>query len=118
MLGRLILLLLQIVIGWFGANSLMKMAGGAVPGSLRLYVFALVCAIVIFFIGIIAAQILKEVGAPSSQTLTWSLMVALAAALLWSFGPELPLLKEVPWRRIPDEAAVLGGAILGYMMKK
>lgn len=116
MLGRLVLLLLQIVIGWFGSKALMDMVGNSVPGSLRLYLFAVVCAIVIFLIGIIAAQVLKDVGSPSSATLQASLVLALIAALLWSFGPEL--LPMVPWGKIPAQYAVLGGAILGYMAKK
>lgn len=116
MLGRLILLLLQIVGGWFGAKALMGMVGGSVPGAFQLYVFAVVCAIVVFLIGVIAAQILKEVGAPSSHTLSWSLMLALIAALLWSFGPQF--LPQVPWSKVRAEYAVLAGAILGYMIKK
>lgn len=115
MLGRLILLLLQIVIGWFGSKYLMGLISG-VPGTFLLYVFAVVAAIVVFLIGIIAAQVLKEVGAPSSQTLSWSLVLALIAALLWSFGPQY--LPQVPWGKVPPQYAVLGGAILGYMMKK
>lgn len=118
MLGRLVLVLLQIVIGWWGANALMGLAGGSVPGSFRLYVFAIVAAIVIYLIGVIAAQVLKEVGAPGSPTLSRALAIALVAALLWSFGPTLTLLKEIPWSRIPELYAVLGGAILGYHMKK
>ena len=118
MLGRLVLFLLQIVVGWFGSNALMGMVGGSVPGSLKLYVFAIVAAIVVFLIGVIAAQILKDVGTPGSPTLSWSLTLALIAALLWSFGPTLPLLKEIPWGKVPALYAVLAGAILGYWYKK
>lgn len=116
MLGRLVLLLLQIAGGWFGSQALMGYAGGSVPGAFKLYVFAVVCAIVVFLIGVIAAQILKDVGQPSSQTLSWSLMMAVIAALLWSFGPEF--LPQVPWAKVKAEYAVLAGAILGYMIKK
>lgn len=118
MLGRLILLLLQIVGGWYGANALMGMVGGSVPGAFKVYVFAIVCAIIVFLIGVIAALVLKDVGTPGSHTLTWALVVALIAALLWSFGPTLPLLKEIPWGKVPTNYAVLAGAILGYMLKK
>ncbi len=116
MLGRLILLLLQIAGGWFGAQALMSQVGGSVPGTFRLYVFAVVAAIVVYLIGVIAALVLKEVGSPSSQTLSFSLVTALVAALLWSFGPGL--LPQVPWGKIRPEYAVLAGAILGYMLKK
>ena len=116
MLGRLILLLLQIVGGWFGSQALMGQIGSSVPGTLRLYVFAVVAAIVVYLIGVIAAQVLKEVASPSSQTLSTTLVLALLAALLWSFGPGL--LPQVPWGKIRPEYAVLAGAILGYTIKK
>lgn len=118
MLGRLILLLLQIVIGWFGANAIMGALGGAVPGTFALFVFAIVVAIVIFLVGVIAGQVLQGVWVPSSRTLTWSLVFGLVAALLWQFGPTLPVLSEVPWARIPDKYAVLAAALLGYHIRK
>lgn len=116
MLGRLVLLLIQIVGGWFGSNAIMGYIN--IGGEFRIFIFAIVAAIVVFLIGIIAAQVLKDVGQPSSHTLSWSLMFAVIAALLWQFGPTLPLLKEVPWGRVPELYAVLAGAILGYTIKK
>lgn len=118
MLGRLVLLLLQIVIGWFGANAIMGWVAGSVPGAFSIYVFAIVCAIVVFLTGVVAAQVLKDVGTPAGHTLSWSLGLALIAALLWEFGPSLPLLSEIPWGRVPEKYAVLAGAILGYHVKK
>lgn len=115
MLGRLVLLLLQIVIGWFGSTALM---GFIKFGEFRLFIFAVVAAIVVFPIGIIAAQVLKDVGTPSSHTLSWALGLALIAAVLWTWGPQLPLLSEIPWGRVRAEYAVLAGAILGYHLKK
>jgi hypothetical protein len=72
MLGRLVLLLLQIVLGWFGANAIMGWIGGSVPGAFSIYVFAIVAAIVVFLVGIIAAQVLQGVWTPGSGTLTAS----------------------------------------------
>jgi hypothetical protein len=116
MLGRLVLLLLQIALGWYGATYLMGMM--SVPGAFELYIFAIVAAIVVFLVGVIGAQVLKEVGTPSGHTLSWTLAFALIAALLWSFGPTLPVLSEVPWGKVPAVYAVLAGAILGYTIKK
>jgi hypothetical protein len=75
-----------------------------------------VAAIVVFLLGVIAAQILREVGAPSTHTLSWSLVLALIAAALWTFGPVY--LRDIPWRQIPPEYAVLAAAILGYVIKR
>jgi hypothetical protein len=113
MLGRLVLLLLQIAIGWFGGRAIM---GYINVGQFRLFIFAIVVAIVIFLVGIIAAQVLREVGAPSSHTLSWAVALALIAAALWTFGPQY--LPQVPWRQVQPEYAVLAGAILGYMIKR
>jgi len=118
MLGRLVLLLLQIVLGWFGANAIMGWVGGSVPSAFSIYVFAIVAAIVVFLVGIIAAQVLQGVWTPGSGTLSAALVVGIIAALLWEFGPALPLLQEIPWGRVPVKYAVLGGAILGYHLKK
>lgn len=114
MLGRLILLLLQIADGYFFSPIL---AGYVpVPGNLSLFLYAVIVAIVIFLIGLVAAQVIKDVGAPSSATLSFSLVLALIAAALWTFGPDL--LPQVPWGKIPARWAVLGAAVLGYMAKR
>ena len=116
MLGRLILLLLQIVIGWFATIAIMDYV--QLGGDLRLFIFAVVAAIVVFLIGVIASQVLREVGTPSSHTLSWALVFALIVAALWTFGPGLPVLSDVPWHRLRAEYAALAGAILGYTIKK
>lgn len=113
MLGRLILLLLQIVIGWFATKAIMEYIKF---GQGRLFIFAIVAAIVVFLIGVIAAQVLREVGTPSTHTLSWSLAFGLIAAALWTFGPVY--LRDIPWRQVPDEYAVLAGAIIGYLIKR
>jgi hypothetical protein len=111
MLGRLVLILLQIVGGWFGANAIMS----AIKfGQFRLFIFAVVAAIVVYLIGVLAAQVLKEVGAPSSSTLSAALVLALVAAALATWGPQIiPAISQ-----IPDNYLVLAGAILGYTLKK
>jgi hypothetical protein len=115
MLGRLVLLLLQIAGGYAGANWLASQFRG-VPQQFDLYLYAVIVAIVVFLIGLIAAQVVKDVGAPSSATLTASLVVALIAAALWSFGPGL--VPDIPWGKVPAKWAILGGAILGYLAKR
>lgn len=116
MLGRLVLLLLQIVGGWFGTNAVMQHIPNA--GQFDLFIFAVVAAIVVFLIGVIAAQIVKDVWTPSGHTLSWALGFALIAALLWTFGPTTPFLKEISWGKVPAYYAVLAGAIIGYMIKR
>ena len=114
MLGRLVLLLLQIAGGFVLTPMIAKFV--PVPAAFSLYLYALIAAIVIFLIGLLAAQVVKDVSTPSSATLTTALVVALIAAALWSFGPSI--VPDVPWGKVPAQWAVLGGAILGYLFKR
>ena len=113
MLGRLVLLLLQITLGWFASNALMTYVKF---GEFRLFIFAVIAAIVVYLIGIIAAQVIKDVGSPSSQTLSASLVLALIAAAIATWGPSL--IPQIPWSQVPDKYLVMAGAILGYMFKR
>ena len=110
MLGRLILLLLQIVVAWF----LAPIIAGYVPvaGIFGLFVFA----IIFFLVGVLGAQVLRDVGQPGSATLTWCLILAVVAAAIATWGPSL--VPQIPWSRVPAHALVIAGAILGYLVKK
>ncbi len=114
MLGRLVLLLLQIAGGYF----LGKIAMGYIPirGDLSIFVYAVVVSVIIFLIGIVASQIIKDVGMPHSGTLSSSLVLALIFALIWTFIP--PLVPDLPWNKVPAQWAVLIGAVLGYFAKR
>lgn len=114
MLGRLVLLLLQIA----GAYTLAPMVMGhiPVPGSFSLFVFALVASIIVFLIGLVGAQVIKDVATPSSATLSSTLVLALIMALVWTFVP--PLVPDIPWSKVPDRWAVIAGAVLGYFAKR
>jgi hypothetical protein len=111
MLGRLILLLIQVAGGWFASKALMS----AIKfGEFRLFIFAVVAAIVVYVIGILAALVVKDVASPSPATLTSALIIALIAAAVRTWGGAIvPALNQVP-----DKHLVLAGAILGYWLKK
>jgi hypothetical protein len=114
MLGRLILLLLQIAIAWYAAPFI---AGHIpVPGDFSLFLYAVIYAIIVFLVGLIAAQVLRDIGTPSSATLSWSLIFALIGAALAIFGPQF--LPDVPWHKVPDKVLVLAGAVIGYLIKR
>jgi hypothetical protein len=113
MLGRLILILLQITVGWFATNALMSQIKF---GEFRLFIFAVIAAIVVYLLGVIAAQVIKDVGAPSNQSLTMALFLALGAAAVVTWGPAL--LPQVPWRQVPDKYLVMAAAIAGTILKK
>lgn len=112
MLGRLILILLQVIIAWFAAPKLAAYVH--LGGVFDPFVFAIICAIIVFLVGIIAAQVLRDIGQPDSATLTWSLVLALIAAAIALWGPQLvPAIS-----RVPDHALIVAGAVLGYLAKR
>jgi uncharacterized membrane protein YoaK (UPF0700 family) len=114
MLGRLVLLLLQVAGGYFLGNIAM----GYIPirGDLSIFVYAVVVSVIIYLIGVVAAQIIKDVSTPSSHALSSALLLALIFALIWTFVP--PLVPDLPWNRLPARWAVLIGAVLGYFAKR
>jgi purine-cytosine permease-like protein len=116
MLGRLVLLLLQITVGWFATNALMSQLPLGSFSQFKLFIFAVIAAIVVYLVGVIAAQVVKDVGSPSSQTLTSALIFALIAAALAKWLPSI--LPQLQVQRIPDNQLVMAGAVLGYMLKK
>ena len=69
MLGRLVLLLLQIVIGWFGSQAIMKYI--QMGGIFRLFIFAIVAAIVVFLVGIIAVVLTSLAKMLENRVLKW-----------------------------------------------
>ena len=108
------LLLLQLVGGYFLANIAMGYI--KIGGDLSLFVFAVVASVIIFLIGVIGAQVIKDVGMPSSATLSSTLLLALVFAAIWTFVP--PLVPDIPFSKVPDRWAVLIGAVLGYFAKR
>jgi predicted membrane channel-forming protein YqfA (hemolysin III family) len=114
MLGRLILMLLQIGLAWFGAPLIAKQV--PVPANLQVFLYAVLFAILVFIVGLVASHVIKDVSTPTSATLTWSLVAALIGATLAKFGPDF--VKQIPWRQIPANYMALGGAVLGYFLKR
>jgi len=111
MLGRLVLILLQLAIGWFGTPRVQHYI--PVTGDPQVFVYAVVAAIIIWLIGVIGAQILKDVPMPSSGTLAASLIGGLigAAIVFFKLNQMIPI-------SVPPNLWPLGLAILGYAIKK
>ncbi len=111
MLGRLVLSLLQLAGAWFGGLFIAKFI--PLSGDLKIFVLAVLFAILVWLIGVIGAEVLKDVGRPSSATLTWALIGALIGAALIVFGPAL--LAQIPLKFnhlfLPLVLAVAGYAI-------
>lgn len=115
MLSRLILLLLQLAIGWFAAPMIKKHIPGF--GNLDIFVLAVIFALLVSIVGFIGALVLKEVAAPSSATVTAALIVALIFAALTLVPPVMAFIGQFV-KGVPREVYPLIGAVLGYFVRK
>mgnify|MGYP001313739579 CR=1 FL=1 len=109
-MGRLILLVLQLVIGWFAGLAIVKMT--TFGGNLKLAVFAVVFAALAWIVGLVAAELLQGVNRPAPRALVSALIGAgIGVALL--FIPQVqPYLQGFNDLYLP-----LIGAVLGYHVR-
>jgi hypothetical protein len=111
MLGRLILIALQIVVGWFGAPFVLKYI--SIGGDVQTFIHGAVFAVLVWLTGAVGSLVLKDVSMPSSATLTWALAGGLIGAGLIVFKVPAMIPLKFPPLFLP-----LGLAILGYSVKK
>lgn len=116
MLSRLILLAVQLAVAWFAAPEIMRYIPGL--GGLQLFVLAAVFAVLVWVVGLVLSQVLRETGMPSSATLVTTLIVALIGAALIIWLPSLIPDLSRPMHQIPTRVYPLIGAVLGYHMKR
>lgn len=114
MFARLMLILVQLVVGWYAAVELAKVLPSM--GSLDLFILSLLFGVVIWAIGLLAAAVLKDVGQPGPS----ALLVAFATAVLFS---SLTLFPEAHAAIVSVTGALdvrfypLVGAVLGYAVQ-
>jgi hypothetical protein len=111
MLGRLVLIALQLAGGWLGAPYLLKYV--SVGGDLQVFVHGAVFAGVIWAVGLVGSQVLTDVTVPSAATLAFALAGGLIGAALIVL--KVPALLQL---NVPPPLLPLGLAILGYALKK
>jgi len=116
MLSRLILLAIQLIVAWFGAPYIVRYIPGL--GGLQLFVYAVVFAVLVWLVGLVLSQVLRETGMPSSATLVTCMVVALIGAALITWLPVVIPDVARTMRQIPNLAYPLIGAVLGYHIKR
>jgi hypothetical protein len=116
MLSRLILLALQLVIAWFGAPYIVRYIPGM--GRMEIFVYAAVFAVIVWIVGLVLSQVLRDLGQPSSGTLVSALVLALIAAAIYTWLPVLvPESKQV-MLNLQEKAYPLIGALIGYTIRR
>ena len=114
MFGRLVLILLQLAVGWFAAPEMAKF----IPklGQLDIFIMAAIFALVVWLVGFIGALVLKDVGQPTPSTLVVALVCALIFAGLTLIPDVMSAINGLV--RIPVVAYPLIGAVIGYAIKR
>ena len=116
MLSRLILLAAQLIIAWFGAPYVVRYIPGM--GRMELFVYAVVFAVIVWMVGLVLSQVLRDTGMPSSAALVSALVVALIAAAIYTWLPTVvPEAKRV-LLNLPEKAYPLIGALIGYHIRR
>ncbi len=116
MLSRLILLAAQLAIGWFGAPYIVQYIPNM--GGLQLFVYAVVFAVLVWVVGLILSQVLRETGMPSSSTLVAALVLALIGAALITWLPGIVPDLGATMRQVRPLIYPLVGAVIGYHIKR
>ncbi|MCB1519770.1 MAG: hypothetical protein KDJ37_04245 [Hyphomicrobiaceae bacterium] len=112
MIGHIVLVILQFVGAFFGAPEVLRYI--PVQGDPRTFVHAAIFAMIVWVIGLVGSFALKDVRMPSTSTLATALVGALIGAALM-FVPQL--LAAIPFK-FPPLYLPLGGAILGYLLRR
>jgi hypothetical protein len=113
MLGRLILVVVQLGACWFGAPLVLGYLPRGLGGDVTTLLHAGLFGVIAWVVGLVGSQALKDVALPSSKTLAWALAGGLigGALVIFKVNTFIPL-KFAPM------FMPLGLAILGYAIKK
>jgi len=112
MVGYPILVILQFGGGWFAAPMVLRYI--PVQGDPRTFVHGALFGMIVWVIGLVGAFALKDVRMPSTTTLAAALVGALIGAAVM-FVPQL--LAAIPLK-FPPLYLPLGGAIIGYLLRR
>ena len=117
MLPRIVLTLVQVAVGWNMAGQVRGLVPGNF-GALDIFLSAVIVAVLVWLVGQIGALVLKETPAPSAQTLTASLVLALAGAALTMVPPVTQTVNGLLKGGVPLKVYPLLGAMLGYLARR
>ena len=116
MLSRLVLLAVQLIVAWVGAPYVVRYIPGM--GRLEIFVYAAVFAVIVWVVGLVLSQVLRDTGMPSSGTLVSALVVGLIAAAIYTWLPMFVPEAKRFMLNLPEKAYPLIGALIGYHIRR
>ena len=117
MLGRLVLCLIQLGVGWYAAPKLMALMNLPSFGRFNIFVYAVMFAIIVWLLGVVGSLILKDVAKPSPSTLAFALVGAGLLAGLTLIPAVMEPVRGVIGR-VDQTWFPLVGAVIGYAIKR
>lgn len=114
MLGRLLLILVQLVVGWYASLEIMKSMPNI--GSLDIFVLAGVFAVIVWAIGLLAGAVFKDLSQPGAPGLLVAFASAVLFALLGGF-PEVQNAVITVTGNLDARLYPLIGAVVGYAIQ-
>jgi hypothetical protein len=112
MFGYIILVPLQFVAAYLGAPIGLTYID--VAGDARTFVHAALYAVIVWLVGLVGSVVLKGVRTPSLGTLVLALVGAMIGAALMFY----PAVLDAFPVKFPPLYLPLGGAILGYLLRR
>ncbi len=112
MLGNIALVVLQLAAGLYLAPY--AMAKIPIAGDAQMFVRAAVYALIAWGVGLAGSFVLKDVRMPSTTSLASALVGGLVGAAV-TFVP--PIMQAIPFK-FPNWYLPLGGAVLGYFVRR
>jgi hypothetical protein len=110
-MGRLVLILLQLAAGWFGAPEVLRYV--PLGGDAQIFAQGVAAGLIVWIVGLVGAQVLKGVSAPSLATLA----SALAGGLIGAAVVVSKLPAMLPFG-VPPLLWMVGLAVVGYALKR
>ncbi len=111
MVGRIVLFALQFVAGWIGTPAAQKVV--LVGGQAQPFVNGVAAAAIVWITGLVGAQFLKDVSAPTPTRLVWALAGGLIGGAVVAFR-----LLQGSGLALPPLAVILLPAILAYHLAR
>ncbi len=116
MLSRLIVILIQLAVGWYAGRELLPYLPDV--QKLNIFLAALVFAVIVWLVGLIAGAVLKDVARPSPQTLIFSMAVAVIFSVITLLPDAERAIKSVVQGEVPILIYPLVGAVVGYAIQR
>ena len=116
MRSRLVLLVVQLIVAWVAAPYIVRYIPGM--GRFEIFVYAAAFAVLVWVVGLVLAQVLRETAQPSSATLVAALVLGLIAAAIYTWLPMIvPDAKRI-MLNLQEKAYPLIGALIGYHIRR